>query len=129
MKIVINDCFGGFGLSEAGMRAYYGRKGKQVFMAGEGIFAHYFDVPAPSDFVPGDFNYKFEPGWYEAHSLDTRPEDRTDPDLVAAVEELGTLADGRCASLKVVTIPDGVEWTIEEYDGNEHVAEQHRTWY
>jgi hypothetical protein len=28
----------------------------------------------------------------------------------------------------VVTIPDDVAWTIEEYDGNEWVAEVHRTW-
>jgi hypothetical protein len=27
-----------------------------------------------------------------------------------------------------VDIPDDVNWYIEEYDGNEHVAERHRTW-
>jgi len=30
--------------------------------------------------------------------------------------------------LAIVEIPDDVEYTIEEYDGNEHVAEAHRTW-
>jgi len=30
--------------------------------------------------------------------------------------------------LKIVDIPDGVEWEIEEYDGMEWVAEKHRTW-
>jgi hypothetical protein len=41
---------------------------------------------------------------------------------------LGAEANGRYAQLKIVTIPDGIEWEIEEYDGNEHIAEQHRTW-
>ena len=28
-----------------------------------------------------------------------------------------------------VSIPDDVEWQIEEYDGMEWVAEAHRTWF
>lgn len=27
-----------------------------------------------------------------------------------------------------VAIPDGVIWHIEDYDGLEHIAEDHRTW-
>ncbi len=53
---------------------------------------------------------------------------RDDPDLVAIVEELGEKASGRFAKLAVVEIPDDVEWGIEEYDGVEWVAEDHRTW-
>jgi len=30
--------------------------------------------------------------------------------------------------LKVVEIPDDVEWNVQEYDGNEWVAEKHRIW-
>jgi hypothetical protein len=44
------------------------------------------------------------------------------------VQELGEAANGQYAKLKVVTIPDDVEWTIEEYDGMEWIAEAHRTW-
>lgn len=43
-------------------------------------------------------------------------------------EALGEAADGGCASLKVVEIPDGTDYEIGEYDGMEHVAEKHRTW-
>jgi hypothetical protein len=53
---------------------------------------------------------------------------RNDKDLVEIVESLGNLANGFCASLRIVEIPDGVEWHISEYDGIEHVAENHRTW-
>ena len=55
--------------------------------------------------------------------------DRGDPHLVRVVEELGPEAGGDCSALKVVEIPDGVPWEIQEYDGLEWVAEKHRTWY
>ena len=53
---------------------------------------------------------------------------RIDPDLIAAVETLGGLANGLVSDLAVVEIPDGVEWQIQEYDGREWIAEKHRTW-
>jgi hypothetical protein len=37
-------------------------------------------------------------------------------------------AGSRFACLKVVEIPDGVEWELNDYDGMEHIAEVHRTW-
>lgn len=58
-----------------------------------------------------------------------REEDgRDDPRLVEVVEQMGDKVNGQHAKLKVVEVPDDVEWTIEEYDGYEHVAEVHRTW-
>jgi hypothetical protein len=41
---------------------------------------------------------------------------------------MGGMANGACADLKIVEVPDEVDWYIEEYDGNEWVAEKHRTW-
>ena len=55
---------------------------------------------------------------------------RDDPDLVKVVKQLGKEANGECASLAIVEIPDYVDcWQIEEYDGSEHIAEKHQTWY
>jgi hypothetical protein len=48
--------------------------------------------------------------------------------LVRVVRELGNKASGDRSDLKVVQIPDDIEWTVEEYDGVEWVAEKHRTW-
>ena len=63
-------------------------------------------------------------------SLYVRVIPRDDPALVQVVEEMGKAADGAYARLEVVEIPDDVAWHIEEYDGdgNEHIAEDHRTW-
>lgn len=44
---------------------------------------------------------------------------RDDPNLVSVVEELGEAADGVCAMLKVIEIPEGIEWEISDYDGME----------
>ena len=54
--------------------------------------------------------------------------DRDDYDLVTVVEGLGDKANGSHSKLKVVEIPADVKWQIEEYDGSEHIAEQHRIW-
>jgi hypothetical protein len=51
---------------------------------------------------------------------------RNNPCLVEIVGRYN--ASGELANLKVVEIPDGVKWKIEEYDGIEWVAEVHRTW-
>lgn len=48
--------------------------------------------------------------------------------LVAIVEEMGERANSTYSRLKVVEVPDDVDWYIADYDGKEWVAEVHRTW-
>jgi hypothetical protein len=54
--------------------------------------------------------------------------DRSNPKLVACVEALGKEADGQLAKLKIVDIPDGINWEIVEHDGMERVVERHLSW-
>lgn len=54
---------------------------------------------------------------------------RDDPHLVQIVEALGEAADGDASDLLIACVPDGVEWHIQQYDGLEHVAENHRCWW
>jgi hypothetical protein len=91
-KVVINACFGGFGLSDAALDEYKSRKD----ITDPNFY--YYDIP------------------------------RDCPVLVAMIEEQGNAVDGQFAELRIVDVPDDVNWYIEEYDGNEHVAERHRTW-
>lgn len=84
MKIIINKCFGGFGVKEEILK---------------------------------DLN------------LENVNEDelRLNEDLIKMLEDNKNIGD--CASeLKVVEIPDDVKYIICDYDGKEHIAEQHRTW-
>ncbi len=53
---------------------------------------------------------------------------RDDPKMVEAVEALGDKANGPHANLRIVEIPDDVEWFVDEYDGWETAREKHRTW-
>ncbi len=53
---------------------------------------------------------------------------RDDEHLIAVVELMGRAANTRFSELKIVEIPDDVNWYVEEYDGREWVAERHQTW-
>ena len=53
---------------------------------------------------------------------------RNDTTLIWIVEHLGEAAGGKHTQLKVVEIPNDVDWYIDDYDGNETVAERHRFW-
>ncbi len=46
---------------------------------------------------------------------------RDDPVLVQVVEELGKAANGSFADLKIIDVPAGTRWRIDEYDGSESV--------
>ena len=87
-KVVINKCFGGFGLSKEALN-----------LLGQ-----------------------------ESDSFYWMDDNRTDSLLVEVVEELGERASGEYAKLKVVELPEDVQWSIRERVGNEWIAENHRTW-
>lgn len=54
--------------------------------------------------------------------------DRSNYLLVAAVNKLKKKANGVNADLKIVEIPDDIEWGISGCSGQEWVVEKHRTW-
>jgi hypothetical protein len=53
---------------------------------------------------------------------------RDDEKLIRVVEELQSEANGHSADLKIVSIPDEVQWQISKVGGIEHVSEVRRTW-
>jgi hypothetical protein len=119
MKVVINTDFGGFGLSQQAFELLLQRKGIEY----EIVESKTFGFEKKSFYHKGhagDDNYYLSD--YDFYDK------RSDEDLISVVEELGEVANGWAASLKIVEIPDDIEWYIHEYDGREHVAERHRTW-
>lgn len=135
MKVVINKCYGGFSLSDEGVRHYAKIKGLKLYPeASEYGLVTYFTVPPEERVKPicwrkatmeqrAAYNRQ-----YDEQNIYSRAIPRDDDALVQVVEELGEDANGSHAELKVVEIPDGIEWEISEYDGMEHVEEKHRTW-
>jgi hypothetical protein len=67
-------------------------------------------------------------GYGHLSDADDRHAIRSDPELVKCVRKLGEKADGELARLCIVKVPNNVEWHIEDNDGREHIAENHRTW-
>lgn len=140
-KVVINNCFGGFGLSHEAILLYLDKCGLPVWTEANEKFAGL--IPFNYYLVPPEERIKGSPdNWHDmtlaqraAHNaaysktvFTDRDLARDDPYLVQVVEELGAGANGRHAELKIVEIPADVAWEIDEYDGNETVAEKHRTW-
>ena len=70
--------------------------------------------------------YKQLSNKYEIYDFEL---DRTDPVLIQIVETLGAEANEHFAKLRIIEIPDDVEWEITEYDGSELVEEVHRKWF
>lgn len=146
MKVVINECFGGFGLSDAAyekliewgvpVRKYVEQERDpdtglwlpQAANDGEVIFDREL-TPLGESESHDRLYHAFKRRVPNRRYWDTWTRDsRAHPLIVRLVEEMGEAANGEHARLKVVEIPDGVEWEIDEYDGSEHVAEVHRTW-
>lgn len=113
-KIVINCDFGGFSLSDKAMQRYceIACIDYEIVTTNYGSTLFYKAGHAnDNDFYIDEYQF-----------------DRDDKILVHVVEQLKEEANGIHANLKVVEIPDDVEWFIDEYDGRECVREKHRVW-
>jgi len=93
-RIVINRCYGGFGLSNLAVSRYR----ELAWISEEELFWTY-DIPRDSKI------------------------------LLQVIDELGAQeSSGPHAELKVIEVPEGIKWHIADYDGMEHIAEDHRQW-
>ena len=108
-KIVINVSFGRFALSKKAILRLKSRG---------------FELE-DIDSYNLDFKDDHPQGYGDTFGMKTK---RDSPGLVRVVEELREMANGFGAYLKIVEIPDEVEWTIADERGKEWVAEKHRTW-
>ena len=137
-KVVINTCHGGFGLSHEAMLRFAEIKEIDIYPEkGKWDMWTYWLLPESERVksAEGDAFYAMSIPERQAYNalcdeqtIYDRDIPRDDSALVQVVEEMSKEANSRHASLKVIEIPDDVEWQIEEYDGMEHVAEKHRTW-
>ena len=138
MKIAVNKCFGGFGLSPKAIKMIMKRKGmncypyiqtKYIFRDGyqeytrvgiealDDLFVSFSktDLGKTTPSIPNEDYWSF-------YKLE-----RNDKDLVEVIEELGDEASGRLSKVVLVEVPDDVNWEIDDYDGIETVHEVHRS--
>lgn len=148
-RVVINTCYGGFGLSVKATAELFRRKhGAPLYFYKE-IEHEYFqnphstykkvsiedaDIILTQDFgeefvLPQNhFGYELSDAQKEIREQFNNAfiwdhmliESRHDADLISVVEELGEEADGMCAKLTIVEI-EGSKYRIDEYDGYESI--------
>lgn len=123
MKIVINTCYGGFGLSHKGHELYAELVGRELTWERDEISLKVYGPNYDPDEALVHYKLDGERFWVSSYTTE-----RSDPFLVQVVEELDEEANGKYSELKVVEVPDDIEWSIAEYDGMEWVAEKHQTW-
>jgi hypothetical protein len=137
MKVAINSCFGGFGLSPLAKKRYLELNNKKCY-----FFKHTLSLDCPYELIDIDkieqfYSYftftipnpnDFQPKELQDYNFSEYQLNRSDPKLIQTIEELKEESNGDCAELKIVEIPDDVDYEISDHDGFEHVAEKHRIW-
>ncbi len=128
MKILINTSHGGFGFSD---KVY-----EELISIGWSVFEteSFIAVESDAKIFKRTRNKPKEKPWYgdgDNYCFQYKMIEegvRLNPDIIAIVEKLGTEANTHYSNIKVVEIPDDVDWEIVDYDGAEWIAEKHRTW-
>jgi hypothetical protein len=101
MKVVKNICYGGFGISKAVFEKLGIEWKGYTYLNNKAL-----DIKSDN---------------WDAYRSDKR--------LISAIEEIGVdKASAEFAQLKIVEIPDGIEYEIDDYDGMETIREKHRSW-
>lgn len=126
MKVVINKCYGGYGLSKRALLELHRRGSAAVAAVSP---KNYFGRDRNDEYVAMRMRERdlvVVDGKIIVYNDDDSA--RSDKILVEVVEELGAAANGDCADLGIVEIPDGICFEIEDYDGRERINETHRSW-
>jgi hypothetical protein len=136
MKVAINKCFGEFSLSPKAVKRLAELEGKECYFfksnydKDEGVFVcNLSDIETvEKEFC--FFAYSSLDIQDSSTSISTSPENRHCPNLIKVIEELGDDANGKHSKIKIVEIPDGVDYEIDDYSGmgRESISEVCRTW-
>ena len=130
MKIVINTCYGGFGLSNFAYKELLKRKGKECYFYNHRWGSGYTRIDDDPDKYDKYFSVivstkdygKFTEEIDSEHRVYYDGDIRTDLDLIAIIEEFGSeKCSGRYAELEIEDIPSGTLYRIDEYDGYEGI--------
>lgn len=130
-KVILNKCYGGFGVSDKVYEEYAKAKGFELFRyVAKDIHKFVITDNKNSFLVHYSKIYLGE----QCEDIPTEAflylnsEYREDKTLIDIVERLGEEANGRYAKLVVVEIPDDLDYVIDEYDGIETLHQKIQKW-
>lgn len=133
MKVVINSCYGGFGLSTQAVKRYLELCGKQLYIYKMTKHKALDDVWEFKKIDSVKDRYDILVTYYttedQGEVLNDWPSNifhiheipRNDKHLVQVVEELGKNASTKFSYLEVVEVENGRWFRIDEYDGYEGI--------
>ncbi len=135
-KVILNKCFGGFGLSKEAYELYAKKKGISVFHYTQEnlkkeIYTYATDDNRTFDFYfTKDFgdNVYISDEDFKEYFLNLDEKFREDKTLIEVVEELGEKANAFYSNLKIVEIPDDLDYVIDNYDGIETLHQKVKEW-
>ena len=135
MQIVLNGCFGGFGISNLALYELI-KRGSQTILT-KSIFEYTGEYHTLDEFFKhykssyrndavidiGEYKaYKYSEGLYKDDQVfyfNDIPSNRTDNILIEVIKELGEQSWGLYAELYVISCPNNFE--ISNYDGMESI--------
>ena len=135
-KVILSKCFGGFGLSKEAYELYAKKKGISVFHYTQEnlkkeIYTYATDDNRTFDFYfTKDFgdNVYISDEDFKEYFLNLDEKFREDKTLIEVVEELGEKANAFYSNLKIVEIPDDLDYVIDNYDGIETLHQKVKEW-
>lgn len=133
MKIAINTSKGAFNLSHTALMEYSKRKGFELYpFIAEATIDGRVCVPYSGQkyswvyysLSPIEKNDKFFPKVFDISTIK-----RNDKDLIDIISELGE-RQSSCgdSTIKVIDVPDNLDFVVESCNGEEWVSEKHKIW-
>lgn len=141
-KVILNKCYGGFGASYLAHKLYAKKKynvdeifiykwtkNGYVKICSDTIdkklfrFYSFYSIKDFGDFITHEERDKIKDSFL---LLDDKY--REDPIFIEVVEELGEKANTFCSDLKIVEIPDDLDYVIDDYDGIETLHQKVQEW-
>ena len=137
-KVILNKCFGGFGASYLAHKLYAKKKYNidEIFVyewskngyvkicldANDRSF-RFYSIKDFGDFIAHEDRDKIKDSF-----LFLDEDKREDPIFIEVVEKLGEKANTRFSDLKIVEIPDDLDYVIDDYDGVETLHQKVQEW-
>ena len=138
-KVILNKCFGGFGVSKEAYELYAKKKGISVFHYTQKnlkkeIYTYATDATDDNRIFDFYFTKYFGNKAYisdedfKKYFLNLNEYFREDKTLIEVVEELGEKANTFYSNLKIVEIPNDLDYVIDNYNGIETLHQKVQEW-
>lgn len=125
-RVVYNNCFGGFGLREEVVEWVRENEDELLEQYDKSDVTELADSTLSGEMFPDGSGPKKDYHKTVADFYISRDNELL-ADIVSVEIRTVQKIGGQHSDLRVAEVPDGVNWTIDEYDGKERVEEVSRT--